>query len=50
MMSFNGFGTNLYGKRDVNLADGSYIATKWMIALFFPIAPLESRAPTPSAK
>ena len=42
MFSFNGFGTTIYGKREVDRADGSYIATKWMIALFFPIIPVGS--------
>ena len=42
MQSFNGFGTTLYGKREVNFLDNSYISTKWIIALFMPIFPLES--------
>jgi hypothetical protein len=36
MMSFNGFGTNLYGKRDVNLADGSYYRYKMDDCPLFP--------------
>ena len=42
MISFNGIGTKLYGKRDFNQADQSYIATKWLIILFLPIIPLAS--------
>jgi hypothetical protein len=42
MRSVNGFGTHVYGKREVNPQDGSYIVTKWIIAVFFPIVPLGS--------
>jgi hypothetical protein len=42
MLSFNGFGTKIYGKRDVDPMDGSYVVTKWIVALFFPIIPLGS--------
>ncbi|OGY90917.1 MAG: hypothetical protein A3H70_01715 [Candidatus Komeilibacteria bacterium RIFCSPLOWO2_02_FULL_48_11] len=42
MFSFNGFGTTIYGRRDVNQADGSYVVTKWFIIIFFPIIPLGS--------
>jgi hypothetical protein len=42
MISYNGIGTTIYGKREVNQADGSYIATKWFIILFFPLVPLGS--------
>ena len=42
MISFNGIGTKLYGKRDFNQADQSYIATKWLIILFLPIIPIAS--------
>lgn len=42
MLSINGFGTTLYGKRDVHPTDNSYIATKWIILLFVPIIPLGS--------
>jgi len=41
MYSFNGIGTTLYGKREVE-ADGSYIATKWFVILLLPIFPLGS--------
>ncbi len=40
MYSLNGIGTTLYGKREVNIIDGSYIATKWFIIFFLPIIPL----------
>ncbi|EKE05940.1 MAG: hypothetical protein ACD_19C00140G0007 [uncultured bacterium] len=39
MQTFNGIGTTLYGRQDVN-PDGSYIATKWFVLLYFPILPL----------
>jgi hypothetical protein len=42
MYSINGIGTTLYGKRDVDLRDGSYIATKWFIIFLLPVFPLGS--------
>jgi hypothetical protein len=42
MQSLTGFGTKIYGKRDVDPGDGSYIVMKWLIALFFSIIPLGS--------
>ena len=39
--SVNGFGTAIYGKRDFE-PDGSFVATKWVVALFFPLVPLAS--------
>src|SRR5476649_990987 len=39
---FNGIGTTIYGKREVNPEDGSYIVTKWFTVVFFPIIPLGS--------
>ena len=42
MLSFNGIGTKLYGKRDKNPADNSYTATKWFIFVFLPIIPIAS--------
>ena len=39
---FNGIGTTIYGKREVNPEDGSYIVTKWFTVLYFPIIPLGS--------
>jgi hypothetical protein len=42
MFTLNGIGTTIYGKRDVNPADGSYIATKWFTLIYFPIIPLGS--------
>ena len=38
--SFNGFGTTLLDYRA--LADGTYQATRWVIALFLPIIPLKT--------
>ena len=42
MFSINGIGTKLYGKRDVNVTDGSYTATKWFIIFLLPVIPLRS--------
>jgi hypothetical protein len=42
MFTFNGIGTTIYGKREVNPDDGSYIVTKWFTVLYFPIIPLGS--------
>jgi hypothetical protein len=42
MFRFNGIGTTIYGKREVNPEDGSYIVTKWFTVLYFPIIPLGS--------
>lgn len=42
MISFSGIGTTLYGKRDYDKNDGSYIATKWFIFLLLPIFPIKS--------
>ena len=39
--SINGVGRTLYGRRDFD-ADGSYITTRWLIFVFFPISPAES--------
>jgi hypothetical protein len=41
MYTVMGVGTTLIGKREVE-ADGSYIATKWFVFIFFPIIPLGS--------
>jgi hypothetical protein len=42
MFRFNGIGTTIYGKRDLNPADGSYIVTKWFTFVYFPVIPLGS--------
>jgi hypothetical protein len=42
MFRFNGIGTTIYGKREINPQDGSYIVTKWFTFLYFPIIPLGS--------
>ncbi|HEY4512771.1 MAG TPA: hypothetical protein VJH63_03930 [Candidatus Paceibacterota bacterium] len=42
MYSINGIGTKLYGKKDFNHVDQSYIATKWFTFLLLPIIPLGS--------
>lgn len=53
MGSFNGFGTTLYGKREL-AADGSYIATEWFILFWLPLFPISSyriwsKTPIPSS-
>ena len=42
MHTLNGIGTIVYGKRDVDIVNGSYITTKWFVIFFFPIIPLGS--------
>ena len=39
--TLNGFGTKFYGKRD-QAADGSYVTTKWLTALYVPVIPVGS--------
>ena len=42
MFAYWGTGTKLYGNRDKNPSDGSYVATKWITIFFLPIIPLGS--------
>jgi hypothetical protein len=46
--SFNGFGTTLLDYRA--LSDGTYQATRWIIALFLPIFPLSTYVIEPLAR
>ena len=46
--SFNGFGTTLLDYRA--LSDGTYQATRWVIALFLPIIPLKTYIIEPLAQ
>ena len=39
--TLNGFGTKYYGRRD-QAADGSYVTTLWITALYVPLLPLGS--------
>jgi hypothetical protein len=39
MFRFNGIGTTIYGKREVNPEGGSYIVTKMVCHIIFPIIP-----------
>ena len=39
MFTFNGIGTTLYGKKDLD-AEGWYTATKFFCVLFVPVIPL----------
>jgi hypothetical protein len=39
--TLNGFGTRYYGKREPG-ADGSYITSLWVTALYLPLVPLGS--------
>lgn len=45
--TFNGIGTRLYGQREPNPADGSYIATLYLVFLFIPVIPLSSHWVSP---
>lgn len=40
-MSWNGFGTSIYGKCDFR-PDGSFLTTKWIVIYFLPILPIKS--------
>lgn len=40
MLTLNGFGMRLYGKKDKN-ADGWYTATKFFCVFWFPIFPID---------
>jgi hypothetical protein len=46
--SFNGFGTTLLDYRQ--LPDGTYQATRWIIALFLPVFPLASYVIKPATQ
>jgi hypothetical protein len=46
--SLNGFGTKYLGKSDKH-ADGSYIATKWIVLAHVPVLPLQSYRMRPIA-
>jgi hypothetical protein len=39
--TLNGFGTTYYGRRDFR-ADGSYLTTEWIVALYIPSIPIRS--------
>lgn len=47
--TLNGFGTRFYGRRDRG-ADGSYVTTKWVTALYVPLVPLASYRVLPTGK
>ena len=40
MSTFNGFGTKLYGR--AQKTGDTFVVTKWVVALYFPIWPLRS--------
>ena len=40
LVTLNGFGTTLYGARDADSVTGTYVATKWVVALGVPLVPL----------
>ncbi len=40
MFTFNGFGTRLYGRKDLDRATGFRVATLWLTMLFVPIFPI----------
>jgi hypothetical protein len=39
--TFNGFGTTIYGKRNLG-PDGSFLTTKWVVLFWVPLIPLRS--------
>lgn len=41
MLTINGIGTKIYGKKDQK-PDDSYITTKWFVFFFLPIIPISS--------
>ena len=41
MLTINGIGTKLYGKKSIS-ADGSYQTIKWFVFLHLPIIPLKT--------
>ena len=49
MYTLNGFGTSLYGRRDER-SDGSYVATRYAVALFVPVFPIDAYRVTPRAE
>src|SRR6187402_1857937 len=42
MLTYNGFGSSAYGRAEADLADGSYILTVYLVAIFVPIYPFAS--------
>lgn len=42
MFTYNGIGTSLYGRSDLDLNDGSYVATLYLVFFFIPIFPIAS--------
>jgi hypothetical protein len=42
MFTYNGIGTSMYGRSDLDVNDGSYVATLYLVVLFIPIFPIAS--------
>ncbi len=42
MFTLNGVGTRLYGRSDIDVQDGTYVATLFLVFLFVPVFPFAS--------
>jgi hypothetical protein len=42
MFTYNGVGTSLYGRSDLDINDGSYVATLYLVFIFIPVFPIAS--------
>ena len=42
MFTYNGVGTSLYGRSDLDVNDGSYVATLYLVFFFVPVFPVAS--------
>ena len=42
MFTYNGVGTSLYGRADLDINDGSYVATLFVVVFFIPVFPIAS--------
>ena len=49
MRTFNGVGTKLYGRRDLDPATGSYVATLYFVFLFVPLFPIRAYRVIPAS-
>ena len=45
--TFNGIGTRMYGQKDLDLEDGSYLTTLYFVFLFIPFFPISSHWVSP---
>jgi hypothetical protein len=47
LFTFYGFGLSIYGRRD-GRSDGSYVATRYLTGLYFPLLPVDAFRVTPA--